>query len=300
LLEREHDRVISFAIAGGGKNIFVLAGCGSNSTVEALHYVDWVVEHHAKAILLIDCYYNGPSSLELRNEYYGPIAKEFPNIIIVPYIIPGRTGCRLFAEDLAALNREYPNICAVKEASGDNNMMNAKLIRMLVSPDFQIFSGDDDRTFSMMTMEEISAAGVISVTSNIAPAQVQEMCQAILCGNKAKAEMIMYKLQPLFKVVTVYQTRTISTPSVGGTRIITDKVRNPLPIKAMMDVLGMPAGHGRRPLGRMDPSGVKQIRDALTEVWTKNPEVLHPVEEFFKVDIAKRLANDELWARWSY
>ena len=300
LSEREHDRAISFAITTAGKDVFIIAGCGSNNTDEALHYVEWAAAHRAKAVLLVDCYYNGPSSLELRNEYYGPIAKEFPNVIIVPYIIPGRTGCKLFAEDLAALNREFPNICAFKEATGDEGMLNAKAIRALTLPGFQIFSGDDDRTFSMMTLEEIQSCGVISVTSNIAPAAVHTMCDALIRGQREKAEYVHKKLQPLFKVVTVFQSRTIPIPSVGGTKTVTDKVRNPVPIKAMMDVLGMPSGHGRRPLGKMDSSGIQQIRGALIKVWAESPDILQPIEEFFKVNIGDRLTDNKIWEKWVY
>jgi 4-hydroxy-tetrahydrodipicolinate synthase len=291
--EDEHELVISSALK---KCIFVLSGCGSNCTKEATHYVDWTADEGGKAVLLVDPYYNGPSSLELRKEYYGPIAEDFPDIAIVPYIIPGRTGCALSPEDLVILSREFQNVCAVKEATGDLKRM--KLTRALTPPDFQIFSGDDEKTFEMMTSQQIRSCGVISVVSNIAPAAVQKMCRTILENDVASAELLCNQLAPLFKIVTVVAGRNIAIGSQFKT--ITDKFRNPLPIKTAMNGLGMPAGPCRQPLGKMSMAGVQQVRSALATVWRKSPEILQPIEEFFDVKIAERLANQELWASLAY
>jgi 4-hydroxy-tetrahydrodipicolinate synthase len=286
LTEAEHIKIIQETI--GAEKIFVLCGCGSNCTAEAMHYVEAAAKAGGKAVLLVDPYYNGPSSLEIRKEYYGPIAKAFPDIAIVPYIIPGRTGCKLMPDDLADLSKEFPNIFAVKEATGDwRNMIE---IRAIARPEFQIFSGDDDKTYEMMTTPEIKACGVISVISNIAPATVQEMCQAILQGNTDKAMDARYKLDPLFKSVTVFVDRPH----------FKDKFRNPLPIKTMMNGLGMPAGPCRQPLGRISFSGVLQVRKALCDVWENSPEVLRPIESFFSVDIGKRLKDDRIWVELAY
>ena len=73
----------------------------------------------ADAVLLVDPYYNGPSSLEIRREYVEPVASEFPDMQVIPYIIPGRTGCMLPGEDLAILAAQYPNVAPVKAATGD-------------------------------------------------------------------------------------------------------------------------------------------------------------------------------------
>jgi len=290
LNEDEHKRLISEALC---KKVFVLAGCGSNCTDEATNYVKHAVRSGANAVLLVDPYYNGPSSLEIRKEYYEPIASAFPDTAIIPYIIPGRTGCALSVEDLAELSKEFPNICGVKEATGDL-VERMPLTRFLTLPEFQIFSGDDDKTFKMMTTPGISACGVISVISNIAPAAVQEMCRAIILGDKTKAEMIEAKLSPLFKNVTVPAPRLI------GKLAVIDKFRNPLAIKTMMNGLKMPAGPCRKPLGKMSQTGVQQVREALTKVWTQSPEILKPIEKFFSVDISQRLADDSVWAKLAY
>lgn len=289
--ENEHCKVNSYAI-DMSCGLFVLAGCGSNCTNEAMRYVRSAAGNGCKAVLLVDPYYNGPSSLELKKEYYGPIARAFPEIAIVPYIIPGRTGCKLLPEDLAALNKEFSNICAVKEATGD--LQNMVKTRSLTSQRFQIFSGDDDKTYEMMLTPAIDACGVISVISNIAPLAVQMMCQAINKGNIAEADRIKNQLDPLFKIVTVLAERMTST----GT--ITDKFRNPLPIKTAMNGLGMPAGPCRQPLGKMSQGGAQKVREALKTVWTNSPEVLQPIEGFFSVSIDKQLANDDLWEKLSY
>ncbi|MCK7512479.1 MAG: dihydrodipicolinate synthase family protein [Desulfobacterales bacterium] len=105
----------------------------------------------AQAVLLVDPYYNGPSSLEIRREYVAPVAKAFPQIDIIPYVIPGRTGTQLLPEDLGlACSRQYPNVNTVKEATG--SIENMRRTRECCGPDFTILSGrrphdgrDDDR-----------------------------------------------------------------------------------------------------------------------------------------------------------
>lgn len=295
LNEREHCQIISRSIEF--KDTFVLAGCGSNCTQEALdYYVRQVSSDGGKAILMVDCYYNGPSSLELRNEYYAVIAKAYPDLTIVPYIIPGRTGCVLFPEDLALLNQYFPNICAVKEATGDLARM--RKTRAFTSPEFQIFSGDDDKTFEMMTDPTINSCGVISVVSNIAPFAVQEMCKAILRKDLATAETIRSKLQPLFGLVTVLGQRQVEIK--GSISIFTDKFRNPLPIKTAMNALGMPSGPCRQPLGKMSEAGLQKVRQVLASVWELDPGILMPIQYFFRVSISDRLADDAIWEKLAY
>jgi len=285
LTEFEHEKVLSSVI--GLKNIFVLAGCGSNSTAEAMHYVRKTAEAGGKAVLLVDSYYNKPPSLALRREYYEPIARAFPDIAIVPYIIPGRTCCALLPEDLAILNQKFPNIYAVKEATGD--LQNMIRIRSLTFSDFQIFSGDDDKTFRIMIDNSIRSCGVISVISNIAPAAVQEMCQAILRHDIKTAETVRDKLEPFFKIVTVSVDRMIDEKTT-----VVDKFPNPMAIKVAMNLLGMPAGPCRQPLGRMTRAGADKVSEALITVWSKNPDVLSPIADFFNINIDERLMNRAL------
>lgn len=297
LIPEDHCLVIKRGVEYAEGKVFTLGGGGSNSLEEALYYVEMIDQVGCDAALLVDPYYNGPSSLEIRENYYRPIAERFPKLVIVPYIIPGRTGCQLEPGDLAVLNWKYNNICAVKEARGDFEKM--KEIRKLSQFDFAIFSGDDDKTWPMMTDPDIKAKGVVSVSSNIVPGPVQQMCEKILAGNLEEAEKIRKALDPLFGVVTVSQERQEKFLTVKDV-IIKDKFRNPLPLKTMMNGLGMPAGPCRAPLGKMTILGVKEVRNALKEVWDKNPWVLKPIEEFYEVNISERLANNKIWAELAY
>lgn len=284
---REHDRVITKTAKLARGKAFVLAGTGSNSTKEAMRGTKHAIEVGAQGALLVDCYYNGPSSLELRTQYYEVIAKAFRKAFIVPYVIPGRTGTKLEVEDLAILHRKYKNLRSVKEATGDLERM-AKT-RTLLGEDFDILSGDDDKTVEMMTRNDIRASGVVSVMSNIVPGPIGEMVRAISSGNMERANRLKDILDPVFKVVTVNTIESYEGFEVPA------KFRNPLAIKTMMKGLGMPAGPCRPPLGKMTPKGVEVVRNALKEVYEKDKEVLMPIQNFYKVSIEERLTNDRYW-----
>ncbi len=284
---REHDRVITKTVKLAKGKAFVIAGTGSNSTKEAFRGTKHAVEVGAQGVLLVDCYYNGPSSLELRTQYYEVIAKAFRKTFIVPYVIPGRTGTKLEVEDLAILHKKFKNVRSVKEATGDLERM--VKTRSLCGEDFDILSGDDDKTFEMMTHHDIRATGVISVMSNIVPGPINAMVMSILKGDMERADYLKKVLDPLFKVVTV---NTIE--SYEGFEVPC-KFRNPVAIKTMMKGLGMPAGPCRPPLGKMSPKGVEIVRNALKTVYEKDKEILQPIEDFYKVKIEDRLTNDRYW-----
>jgi len=284
---KEHDRVITKTAKWARGKAYVMAGTGSNSTKEALRGTTHAVEAGAPSVLMMDCYYNGPSTLELRTQYYEPIVKKFRKTFVVPYIIPGRTGTKLEVEDLAILHQKYKNLRSVKEATGDLDRM-AKT-RTLLGDDFDILSGDDDKTYEMLTRQDIRASGVISVMSNIVPGPIAEMVRAVLSGNTIRAEQLKNALDPLFKAVTV---NTIE--SYEGFEVPC-KFRNPVPIKTIMNGLGMPSGPRRPPLGKMTPKGVEVVRNSLKEVYSKNRELLRPIEEFYKVNVEERLSNDHYW-----
>jgi 4-hydroxy-tetrahydrodipicolinate synthase len=284
---REHDRVITKAAKLAKGKAFVMAGTGSNSTKEALRGTKHAMEVGAQGALLMDCYYNGPSSLELRTQYYEVIARAFRKAFIMPYVIPGRTGTKLEVEDLTILHRKFKNVRSVKEATGDLERM-AKT-RTLCGEDFDILSGDDDKTFEMMNRSDIRASGVVSVMSNIVPGPIGEMVRAILKGDMERANYLKEVLDPLFKVVTV---NTIE--SYEGFEVPC-KFRNPVAIKTMMKGLGMPSGPCRQPLGKMTPKGVEIVRNALKTVNEKDREILRPIQELYGVNIEDRLTNDKYW-----
>jgi len=284
---REHDRVITKAARLAKGKAFVMAGTGSNSTKEALRGTKHAMEVGAQGALLMDCYYNGPSSLELRTQYYEVIAKAFRKAFIMPYVIPGRTGTKLEVEDLAILHRKFKKVRSVKEATGDLDRM-AKT-RTLCGEDFDILSGDDDKTFDMMTRSDIRASGVVSVMSNIVPGPIGEMVRAILKGDMERANYLKEVLDPLFKVVTVNTIEFYEGFEVPC------KFRNPVAIKTMMKGLGMPSGPCRQPLGKMTPKGVAIVRSALKTVHEKDRGILRPIQELYRVNIEDRLTNDKYW-----
>ena len=209
----EHNAVIDATIGLARGKCFVVAGTGSNATSEALRASRHAAESGADAVLLVDCYYNGPSSLELRREYYAAVAHECPNVFVVPYVIPGRSGTALAPEDLALLDHLHPNIRSVKEATGDLDRM--RRTRSLVGDDFDILSGDDPLTATMMTDYAIGASGVVSVITNVAPAAVEAMTRAFAAGNTNEGNRLAAALDPLADMVTV---------RVDDTRIVGDQM----------------------------------------------------------------------------
>lgn len=279
----EHAQVIMKVKEFARDRCTVIGGTGSNSTREAMDSTRRVAKSKIDAVLLVEPYYNGPSSIEIRKEYIGPIAEAFPELEVIPYVIPGRTGTQLLPEDLAILHEQYDNVNAVKEASGDPD--NMRRTRQCCGDSLDILSGDDDRTYQMMTDEAIGACGVVSVVSNVVPAAVQRMTRAVLDGQADEARRIYDALKPLFGIVTV----KTQEDSPYGERLC--KARNPVPIKTLMRVLGMPVGGVRRPLGRLTRKGLQTVLEAARTVWKDSPEILEPVGKAFDVDVEERLLD---------
>jgi len=290
----EHNRVVEDTIVFAKERVGVLAGAGSNCTDEAIDATRHAREAGAGAALLVDCYYNGPSSLELRVEYYERVAEWVQDIPLVPYVIPGRTGTALSAEDLAILHLAKPKrFPAVKQATGDLQRMRQD--RALCGEAFAIMSGDDDLTLAMMADPGIRASGVISVMSNIVPGPLSQMVKAFRSGDAAKAKAIAAQLDPIFKLVGCKVSSSRKLP--GGRTVETeDKFRNPVPVKTMMAGLGMPVGPCRRPLGKMTQPAVEKCRQALVAICKSAPEFFKPIEAAFRVKVEDRLKKDSVWA----
>jgi 4-hydroxy-tetrahydrodipicolinate synthase len=291
---QEHDAVVEAGAEAANGRVAVLAGTGSNNTQEAIRATQQAKDAGATAALLVDCYYNGPSSMELRTEYYERILEKVSEIPVVPYVIPGRSGCALSAPDLAILHLNDPKrVPAVKQATGDLDRM--RLDRQLAGPALSILSGDDDMTLTMMRDEEIRAAGVISVFSNIAPAAIGGMVRAEAANDTEEVARLSNALAPVLRLVTCTVTAVRTLPN-GQSVEVTDKFRNPVPVKTMMAGLGMISSAKRAPLGRMSSTAVAQCRDALREVHAADPGILGPIEEAFDVRIGQRLGDDGIWA----
>lgn len=289
---REHNKVIEGVHEYAGESCLTIGGTGSNSTSESMKATQHAFDSGVRCVLLVDPYYNGPSSIEIRKEYVEPIARKFPEVQMIPYVIPGRTGTQLLPQDLAILHSQLPNVNAVKEATG--NLDNMKLTRKLCGEKFSILSGDDDKTYAMMTMQDIAASGVISVASNVAPGPIQKFVSSILKGKPEECEKLQKDLKPLFSMVTVItQEETTFGPA-------SCKARNPLPYKALMNILGMPSGPCRPPLGKMTKKGLEAVLNIARSVCENTPEILKPVEDFFDVDLNKRLKNARSWRGLAY
>jgi 4-hydroxy-tetrahydrodipicolinate synthase len=288
----EHNEVTERVCKQAKGRCYSIAGSGSNSTREALNGTEHAAHVGADAVLLVDPYYNGPSSLEIRREYIAPVAREFPDLEVIPYIIPGRTGTKLQPEDLALLAAEFANVRSVKEATGD--LENMARTRRLCGDGFAILSGDDDKTEAMMRSPEIKSSGVISVMSNVIPGPLQRLTELLASGSEPEATRLSTALAPMFGIVGVTTTEQTKFGPVAC------KARNPLPVKTLMNILGMPAGPCRAPLGRMTRAGFETVLEAARETHRRDPRTFAPVAEFFGVDIDERLSDNRLASRLTY
>jgi 4-hydroxy-tetrahydrodipicolinate synthase len=289
---KEHDHVIALTAKQTKGNCLCIAGTGSNNTEEAIVGAGHAAEEGVDAILMVDPYYNGPSSLEIRREYYEVVAKRYPDLEMIPYIIPGRTGAQMFPQDLAILSENCANITAVKEATG--SLDNMKLTRKYCGNNFSIFSGDDALVYEMMTNPEITACGSFSVMANIVPKFMTQMVTLLNQGKTQEALKIQNAINPLLDLVVV--TTQENTKNHGP---VSCRARNPLPLKTMMQILGMPSGPCRKPLGKMTARGFNILLKTMKQVQADTPEIFKPIADFFGVDIDERL-NDtvgqtDLW-----
>ncbi|MCD6185912.1 MAG: 4-hydroxy-tetrahydrodipicolinate synthase [Deltaproteobacteria bacterium] len=288
----EHNRVIENVAAKTKSRCLCIAGAGSNNTKEAIEATGHAAEFGVDTVLLVDPYYNGPSSLEIRREYIEPVARNFPDMQIIPYIIPGRTGAQLLPEDLAILYRDFHNVNTVKEATG--NIETMRRTRECCGPEYSIMSGDDGMVFQMITDPDIQSSGVISVLSNIVPGAITELVNLAGNGEIEKAEKLHSALKPLFELVTV---STMESTPFGE---VLCRARNPLAVKTLMSVLGVPSGGCRQPLGKMTKKGVAKVLSIVRKVYETTPVILQPLEDFFEIKILKRLANPSNWEELSY
>jgi 4-hydroxy-tetrahydrodipicolinate synthase len=199
----------------------VLVGCGSNSVAGTLANMALLDGPEADGWLVVVPFYNKPTQ-EGMYRYFKAIAEQTSKPVVI-YNVPGRTGANMTAETCLRLAREVPNIVATKEASGKLDQI--KAILEGAPQGFTVLSGDDSLTLPAM---KLGAGGVISVASNIAPAQVSSLVSAAREGKWKEAEEIDSALAPLFKACFVES--------------------NPIPVKAGMEALGLMTAEVRLPL----------------------------------------------------
>ncbi|MDB9519737.1 4-hydroxy-tetrahydrodipicolinate synthase [Roseofilum reptotaenium CS-1145] len=236
--EEQHQlfQVVKQAVAGRAK---VIAGTGSNSTSEAISATQKAMKLGLDGSLQVVPYYNKPPAEGLY-QHFKAIAKACPDISLLLYNIPGRTGQNMPPETVARL-AEIPNIVGIKEASGKLDQVS--LIRQLVPPEFDIYSGDDSLTLPMLS---VGGQGVVSVASHLVGKELQEMIQCFEMGKTQQATAIHLKLFPLFKALFL--------------------TTNPIPIKAALALQGWPVNQLRLPLVETPDSIQAELKNVLNQL----------------------------------
>lgn len=234
--EYELFQVIKNAVAGKAK---VLAGTGSNSTTEAIAATQKAAKIGLDGSLQVVPYYNKPPQEGLYRHFQA-IAQSTPDLPIMLYNVPGRTGQDLLPETVARLAK-IPNIVAIKEASG--NLDRASQIKCLTPPEFALYSGDDSLTLPMLA---IGGTGVVSVASHLVGTQLQQMIQAFEAGKTQAATQIHLQLFPLFKALFA--------------------TTNPIPVKAALKLQGWAVGSTRPPLCEPPPEIAENLKTVLKEL----------------------------------
>src|SRR3954467_9441460 len=185
----EHERVIALTVETAKGRVPVIAGTGGNATSEALELHAFAKRAGATACLSVNPYYNKPTQEGLYHHFMTLADKV--DLPIVLYNIPGRTGITMTAATVARLAK-HPNIVAIKEATGSIDMAS----EIMALCDLPIVSGDDSLTLPLMS---IGGKGVISVASNLIPAQIKQMVKLAAGGNFTDAAAIHRRLFPLIK-----------------------------------------------------------------------------------------------------
>jgi 4-hydroxy-tetrahydrodipicolinate synthase len=236
LSHEEHRLVVEVAVAAArGTGLKVFAGTGSNSTAEALELTQHAKKIGADAALMVNPYYNKPTQEGLFR-HFREIARSV-DIPIVLYNIPGRTNVTMSVPTMLRLARECRNIVAVKDAAGSLDLTSET-----VAAGITVLSGDDSLTLPMMA---VGASGVISVASNIIPAEIRQLVTHALSGDFAEARNIHLRLLALFKALFIET--------------------NPIPVKAAMAMLGRDTGELRLPLCEMTKENREILRGELVK-----------------------------------
>ncbi|MDX6765489.1 MAG: 4-hydroxy-tetrahydrodipicolinate synthase [Candidatus Methylacidiphilales bacterium] len=232
LNHEEHLRVIELAVQYTKGRTRVIAGTGSNSTAEAIEYTQAAEKLGADAALLVAPYYNKPTQHGLY-EHFMAIARS-TELPLVLYSIPGRCGIEIGVETVARLAAEADNIVAIKEAGGSVDRVSR--LRQALPDSFEILSGDDSLTVPFMS---VGAVGVVSVASNLIPAEVKSLVDAALAGDFKRAETIHRKYFGVFTDLFIES--------------------NPVPVKAAMAAKGWMTEEVRPPLAGLLPANREKL-----------------------------------------
>jgi 4-hydroxy-tetrahydrodipicolinate synthase len=235
--DEERVEIIKAVVSEAAGRVPVIVGTGSNSTEHAIALSQQAEELGADAVLVVSPYYNKPTQEGLYR-HFKAIAESI-SIPVVVYNIKGRTGVNIETSTMVRLSK-VRGIAAVKEASGDLGQMFDVISQI---PNLIVVSGDDNLTLPLM---RFGGRGVISVVSNLLPRQVSDLCAAGLKGDFEAALKIHNGLMPIFKAA-FFET-------------------NPIPIKAAMNLAGIPAGPVRMPLCEMEPANYDKLQAVLVKM----------------------------------
>jgi len=233
--EKEHCEVIRRTVDMVNERIPVIAGTGANSTSEAITLTRCAMQAGADACLLVTPYYNKPTQEGLYL-HHRKIAEAVP-ISQILYNVPGHTACDMLPETVARL-AEVSNIIGIKEATGDLSRLTE--IQRLCGDNFDCYSGDDATGTEFMLQ---GGHGVISVTTNVAPKAMAQMCEAALAGDRDKAMELNRPLESLHDKLFLEA--------------------NPIPVKWALMEMGMAKEGIRLPLTVLSEQYHDEIREAL-------------------------------------
>ena len=237
LSDAEHKEAIKFCVDKVAGRVPVIAGTGSNDTAYAIELTKFACEVGADAMLLVTPYYNKATQKGLI-ESFKAIADASTKPCIL-YNVPSRTGCNLLPASVLAL-ADHPNIVAIKEACGDISQV--AVLASLVGDKLDIYSGNDDQIIPILSL---GGKGVISVLSNIMPAQTQKMCVDYMSGNTKEALKAQLDLLPLINTLFCEV--------------------NPIPVKAAVAAMGYCDNYLRLPLTPMESEHEQKLLALMKE-----------------------------------
>ncbi|MBQ3202454.1 MAG: 4-hydroxy-tetrahydrodipicolinate synthase [Clostridia bacterium] len=237
LTDAEHKEVIRYCVERVAGRVPVIAGTGSNDIAYAISLTKYACEVGADAMLLVTPYYNKATQKGLIQSFTAVADVSTKPCIL--YNVPSRTGCNLLPATVAQLAK-HPNIVAIKEASG--NISQIAQVAHLCGDSIDIYSGNDDQIVPVMSL---GGKGVISVLSNLMPAETSKICHDYLNGNTAAATAKQLELLPLVDALFCEV--------------------NPIPVKAAMAKMGYGENYLRLPLTPMEEAHAEELYALMRE-----------------------------------
>ena len=232
----EHCEIIRVSVEQANKRVPIMAGCGANSTAEAIELAKFAKAVGADCQLQVVPYYNKPTQ-EGQYQHFKAIAEATGDLPCILYNVPGRTVADMLHATVVRL-AQISGIVGIKEATG--NIERAQWLIKELPQDFAVYSGDDATAVALMLC---GGQGNVSVTANIAPKLMHELCVAAVAGNAKRAMELQMKLLPLHKHLFVEA--------------------NPIPIKWAMARMGLCGPTLRLPMTPLEASNVPTVEAAL-------------------------------------